>query len=165
MYINDRYPLLNKAPTLVARLGEANARRRQYFKYRRDHHERLSTVTIKEDPDNVIEQAHPVIRRSGLTKSVLTAETKPSLLAETEATAFMAEAAQARMLETSAAPEVMSTFSFATSVAENADEELAFPPVPTEADHGSPFLCPYCFLFQQFERENLDAQWRCAEMS
>ena len=165
MYIKDRYPLLNKSPALVARLGEANARRRQYFKYRRDHDERLSTVSTQGGSDNLKAQDHPVVTVTGPAKTVLTAQTKPSLLADTEATALMAEAAQARMLQNPGALEVTSEVSFATFVAETSDEELPFPPVPAEADNGSPFLCPYCFHPQQFKRGDLQNQWRCVRLS
>ncbi len=158
MYINDRYPLLNKNPTLVHRLGEANARRRQYFKYRRDHDERLSTVAIKIDSENVNAQPLRVVK-STQTATKETISTRP---ADTQATPFMAEAAQTRMLETSGAPEAMSAVSFATSVVETSDEDLSFPSVPAEADTGSPVLCPYCFEFQQFNRKGLESQWRCA---
>ena len=164
MYIKDRYPLLNKIPTLVARLGEANARRRQYFKYSRDHDEHLSTVTTDGDSDNVNAQAHPVVTIPRTAKSVLTAHTKPSLLAETKATTLMAETAEARMIQKLEVLEPMSQVSYATFVAETSDEELPFPPVPFEADDGSPFLCPYCFQPQQFKRGNLQNEWRCAKL-
>lgn len=165
MYIEERYPLLNKSPNLVARLGEANARRRQYFKYSRDHNERLSIVTTDGDLDNVNAQAHPVVPIPRAAKTVLTARTKPSLLAETEATALMAENAEARMLQNREALQTVSQVSFATFVAETSDDELPFPPVPDKADNGSPFLCPYCFQPQQFKRGDLQNQWRCAKLS
>ena len=166
MYIEERYPLLKKkSPTLVARLGEANARRRQYFKYCRDHDERLSTVTTDGDSDNVNAQAHPVVTLPRTAKTVLTVQTKPSLLAETKATALMAEKAEARMLQKLEALEPMSQVSFATFVAETSDDELPFPPVPDGADNGSPFLCPYCFQIQHFKRRDLKNQWRCAKLS
>ena len=165
MYIKDKYPLLNKNPNLASRLGEANARRRQYFKYRRDHDERLSTVVTRDDADNVNAQVHAVVRRTEPAKTVFTSETKPSLLADTEATALKAEAAQARMLQSPGAPMATSEISFATSVAETSDEEMSFPPLPAEANNGSPFLCPYCFQFQQFKDADLKNQWRYAELS
>ena len=166
IYIKDRYPLMmRKSPTLVARLGEANARRRQYFKYSRDHDERLSTVTTDGVSDTVHAQAHPVVTIPRAAKTVLTAQTKPSLLAETEATALMAETAEARMLQKLEALEPMSQVSYATFVAETSDDELPFPPVPDEADNGSPFLCPYCFQPQQFKRADVQNQWRCVKLS
>ena len=164
-YIKNRYPLLNKTPTLVARLVEANARRRQYFKYRRDHDERLSMVATNSEPDNVNAQAHPVAAIPRLATTLLTAQTKPGLLAETETTALMAETAEAHMLQRREALEAMSQVSFATFIAETSDEELLFPPVPAEADNGSPFLCPYCFQPQQFKGGDLQDEWRCAQLS
>jgi hypothetical protein len=165
MYVNDRFPsLAHRNATLAARLGEANARRRQYFKYRRDHNERLSTVAIKNDAHNSCDiqkkQSGPIRRDTGPVESVLTIETKPSLLADTEATAFAANAAiQARMAEMYEAP-AMSVVSFATSIAEASGEELPYPPVPAEAQDGSPFLCAYCLTFVQLKREGSEQQWR-----
>ncbi|MCJ1369865.1 hypothetical protein MMC20_001077 [Loxospora ochrophaea] len=162
MYVNDRYPLLtDKNAALVARLGEANARRRQYFKYRRDHNERLSMVAAEGDLDTKKGQLELNVKRAGLAKTVLTVETKPSLFAETEATAFVVDkAAQAQTLELPSAPQAMSIVSFATSVAENSDEELPFPPLPAEAEDGSPFLCPYCLQYQQVKHEGSEHRWR-----
>ena len=166
MYVKDRYPSLNNNTALAMRLGEANARRRRYFKYRRDHHGRLSTVATKGDSDDVKAQAYPVVSRASQAKTVLSVETKPSALADTEATAFVAdEAAQARVFQMLKAPEAMSAVSFATSVAEISDEELQFPPVPIEAENGSPFLCPYCSQLQQLKREGLERQWRYEDMN
>jgi hypothetical protein len=50
-YIKDRFPLMaDKNEALVTRLGEANARRRLYFKYCREHHDQSSGLD-KEMPD------------------------------------------------------------------------------------------------------------------
>ena len=161
MYVTDRYPSLKENTTLVGRLGEANARRRQYFKYRRDHDERLSTVATKDSSVNIKAQGYSGAGVPAPAETVLTVETKPSLLAETEATAFVAdEATQAKILESLAAPKAMSAVSFATSVEQLSDEDLSFPPAPIEAETGSPFLCPYCFEFQQLKREDLKKHWR-----
>ncbi|KAM0801423.1 ankyrin repeat-containing domain protein [Usnea florida] len=161
MYINDRYPSLNQNATLVGRLGEVNARRRQYFKYRRDHDERLSTVAVKDNSVNVKTQPYPEAGVSAPDKTISTVETKPSLLADTEATAFVAdEAAQKEMLTMLEAPKAMSEVSFATSIADISDEDFSFPSVPVEAENGTPFLCPYCFQFQKLKREGLESYWR-----
>lgn len=160
-YIKDRYPLLRENTTLVGRLGEANARRRQYFEYCRDHEDHLSTVTPKDHSDNVKAQPFPDVTTGAPAETVRTAQTKPSLLADTEATAVVAdEAAQARMLEMIEAPEAMSAVSFATSVAVTSEEELPFPPVPAEAEIDLQFACPYCCRLQEFKSEGLEYQWR-----
>ena len=161
MYVSDRYPSLNHNATLVGRLGEANARRRQYFRYLRDHDERLSTVTTKGNSVNVKAQRGPDAGVPAPAKTLSIVETQPSLLADTEATAFVAdEAAQGEMLRILEAPKALSAVSYATSIAETSDEDLSFPPVPVEAQSGTPFLCPYCFRFQQMKCEGLDHHWR-----
>ena len=161
MHVRDRYPLLKENSTLVPRLGEANARRRQYFKYLSDHDERLATVPNNDDLDNVKAQAHPGVARAEAAMTELTGETKPSLLADTAATTFVAdEAAQDRMLGMSAAPKANSVVSFATSVAETSDEDLPFPPVPAEAKDGSSFYCPYCCISIELKHGRLETQWR-----
>ena len=161
MYVNDRYPSLSQNATLVGRLGEANARRRQYFKYLRDHDERLSTVAVKDNSVNVKTQLYPEASIPAPDKTVSTVGTKPSLLADTEATAFVAdEAGQIEMLRILEAPKAMSAVSFATSIADISDEGFSFPPVPVEAKNGTPFLCPYCFRFQRLKREGLENHWR-----
>jgi hypothetical protein len=82
MYVKDRYPsIVERNETLAARLGEANARRRQYFKYRRDHHERLSTVAVKEkihDTDKTPKnKSEVVVPQAGSARSVLTTAVFP----------------------------------------------------------------------------------------
>jgi len=166
MYVKDRYPLLaEKNKALAARLGEANARRRQYFKYRRDHNDRLSRVPVEKDAlelDIMPKKQHEVINQNiGPAKSVLTAQTKPSLFADTEATAFVADAAaEVQMSELLSAPSAMSVVSFATSIAETSDDELPFPPIPAEAHSNSSFLCPYCLTVVQLKHGNTERQWR-----
>lgn len=167
LYIEDRYPsVMRKNKGLAARLGEANARRRQFFKYRRDHCERLSTVTPESGLTSVPKpQIGSKISKAGPIKSGLTTDTQPSLFTETQATAFMAdETAQARMLDMYESTRALSVTSFATSVAEISDEELPFPPVPVEAEAGSPFLCPYCFTVLQLKHQGLEHQWRSVRL-
>ena len=118
-------------------------------------------VAAEGDLDTKKGQLELNVKRAGLAKTVLTVETKPSLFAETEATAFVVDkAAQAQTLELPSAPQAMSIVSFATSVAENSDEELPFPPLPAEAEDGSPFLCPYCLQYQQVKHEGSEHRWR-----
>lgn len=167
LYVKDRYPsVTRKNPALAARLGEANARRRQYFKYRRDHSERLSTVTAEVGLTSILkQQPGGNIPKAGPAKSILTADTKPSLFAETKATTFIADAAaQAEMLEIYEPTPAVSVVSFATSVAETSDEKLPFPPAPAEAETGSPFLCPYCLTVLHLKRQGLEHQWRFVKL-
>lgn len=165
MHITYRYPLLQqKNPALAARLGEANARRRQYFKYRRDHNERLSTVSnrhVSHDSGNLFKEQSEVIIQENKSKSAMTEDTKPSQFVETEATELLAGAAQqAQMLKVHEGPSAESTTSFVTSIAETSDERMPFPPVPSEAQTGSPFFCPYCQTFLKLKRQGLESQWK-----
>lgn len=166
MHIKDRYPILKDNSALVLRLGEANARRRQHFKYRSEHDERLSTVPTRDDSDNVKAQVHPGVVRAETAKTELTGETKPSLLADTAATTFVAdEAAQARMFALPAAQDVKPAVSLATFVAETSDEDLPFPPVPAEDLKNPSFKCPYCCLWLELKLESLETQWRYEEIN
>lgn len=165
MHLTDRYPLLQqKNLALAARLGEANARRRQYFKYRRDHNQRLSTVIIRDvshDSGNLVKEQSEVITQENKSKSAMTEDPKPSLFVETEATELLADAAQqAQMLEIQEGPSAESTTSFVTSIAEISEEGMPFPPVPSEAQTGSPFLCPYCLTFLKLKRQCSENRWK-----
>lgn len=164
MHVNDRYPLLrDKNAALAARLGEANARRRQYFKYRRDHTQRLSTVTARGNPHDsgaLSKEQSEVISRENKSKSAITENIKSSQFAETKATEFLAGAAQAQIYEMQEGLPAMSAVSFVTSIAESSDEKLPFPPVPEEAQTGLPFLCPYCQTYLQLKRQNSESQWK-----
>lgn len=165
MYIKDRYDLVvKKNEALVARLGEANARRRQYFKYRRDHNDRLSRHDIKKDtiPESKprphplpVEQSHKP------TKSVFSEQTKPSLWADTEATELvghpLAESQLPGLLDP---PPAMSVVSFATSIVESPEDNISFPPLPAEARVNSSFLCPYCLMVVPLKPKDKDNQWR-----
>lgn len=74
---------------------------------------------------------------------MLTADARTSLLAETKATIFMADAAeQARTPDLYETPPAASVVSFATYVADISDEELPFPPMPLDAETNSPFFMP-----------------------
>lgn len=164
MYVDDRYPLLKqKNPALAARLGECNARRRQYFKYRRDHNERISTVPAEDEFDALLKKQ--IGHKPGYgqpAQSAQTVESKSSTLAETKATTFVAddEAVRAYALDIQEAPAAMSVVSFATSVAEASDEELPFPKIPSEAQSGLSFICPYCQNALRLNRQGLEHQWR-----
>ena len=169
LYIKDRFPaVMRKNVALAARLGEANARRRQYFKYRRDHCERLSTVTVEGSMTSLPRQELGSNNsKAEFVESTSTTNIRTSIFAETKATMFVADAAaQAHMLESyeSEPAPAVSVVSFATSVAEISDEESSFPAVPIEAESGSPFLCPYCLTVLQFKVQGLEHQWRSVRL-
>ncbi|KAI1502966.1 WD40-repeat-containing domain protein [Biscogniauxia marginata] len=166
MHIKDRYPVVTKKNVaLVTRLGEANARRRQYFKYRRDHNDRLSRPDtegdVSESGSKLHLQSRPVDKSSKLTKSISSEQTKPSLLAETEATELVVDPlAEVQLSSLLDAPSAQSVVSFATSVIESSEDNLSFPPLPAEAQNNYSFLCPYCMMVVPLGRKDKDRQWR-----
>ncbi len=171
MYIQDKYPLMaNTHPFLTARLGQANANRRQYFKYCRDHNDNLSGKDTTTGRDTVSEQAphaHLAVPEpagtsgDGPARSILSGHTKPSILAQTEATEFIAPPFENMgLLEHLDAEPARSVVSFATTVAETADDSLGFPPLPAEAERNTTFLCPYCFTVIAIKGTNKRRQWR-----
>ncbi|RYP05472.1 hypothetical protein DL765_009836 [Monosporascus sp. GIB2] len=105
LYVKDKYGhLARHNEALALRLGEANARRRQYFTYRRDHNEQLSEVKTKpEVKETQSMDILPLIRSqaggrlSELGKSAVSGCTKPSVGATTEATAFVSDETQTQL--------------------------------------------------------------------
>ncbi|KAI9368519.1 WD40-repeat-containing domain protein [Aspergillus egyptiacus] len=166
MYIKDRYPAMaEKNEGLAIRLGEANAGRRQYFKYRRDHNDRLSTIRKCEETSEV---DRLIMRRAGEgnqttreTKSAVTEQTAPTLLADTEVTTVVkGEVPDSKVAQLHDDPAAMSVVSFATSVAGASEDELPFPPLPSEANGQSSLLCPYCLTIVQMKKGDKKHQWR-----
>ncbi|KAI8635427.1 hypothetical protein F5Y19DRAFT_11343 [Xylariaceae sp. FL1651] len=165
MYIKDRYPLVaQKNEALVDRLGEANARRRQYFKYRRDHNDRLSRPDEQNfsKPDSILPfKPPPPHPRPKYQKSVLSELSKPSLFADSEATELVANpSAEAQFSSLLSAPSVISVLSYATSIVESSEDSLMFPPLPAEALDNLSFLCPYCLTVISMKPKDKDGQWR-----
>ncbi|KXH45135.1 WD domain-containing protein [Colletotrichum simmondsii] len=93
--------------------------------------------------------------------SIVSAMTKPSILAETEATEFVRNKATETQFFAHSSPEpAMSVFSMATTVVEASDTELVFPPIPEEGQRSDSFVCPYCLEIVLWQTKNKEAQWR-----
>lgn len=163
MRINEKEPVLRKKnQALASRLGEANARRRQYFRYRRDHHDRLASVDVKNN-DGVPRESQKWMSQGEIEdgQPQISERTRPSLLADTAATTFVFE--DHDLMQSSQVDEsqpALSVVSFATHVDEPTAAELQFPPTPPEAQEGSPFLCPYCVMIVQLKPGDPEDQWR-----
>ena len=162
MYVRDRYPSLeSKHPALVTRLGEANARRRQYFKYCRGHNERLSTQptegSVQPTPTKELGVRD---RGTGSAMSMQETEIRPSVFAETEATKMKPNMTTGNFtLEVLEGNRAASVASFATSVANFDEGQLPFPPVPAEALGGSPFVCHLCFTVIHLKSPGTEHYW------
>jgi hypothetical protein len=158
--------------SLATRLGEANARRRQYLKYRQDHAAKLQSKQLSEmaisDADEVSnhieEDAAPA--KSTMSVPQTTRATPITLLSGTEATTFIPDRDTLSVFRRP--PSVISTSTTATSVVELGDEDLQFPPLPIEARTSNDFICPYCMdPVQGLDPENPERQerkWRLVNL-
>ena len=161
MHILERYPkLADMKPFLPQRLAKANARRRQFFKYRRDHRNRLATDTANTlgraadaKPQDQVVSRPPTVKEWRVTAS----HAQPSTLRDTEATPFVENSRKNG--QTSMAEVAVSVTSFASFVRET-DGNDVFPSAPAEANSGIPFECPYCFHIQIYTGSDSEVQWR-----
>ncbi|OAA67690.1 BAG domain protein [Akanthomyces lecanii RCEF 1005] len=110
-------------PWQVERLGATISRRRQYFRYRQTHHEKLA-FGIDDEQDNKGE------------------EKAPSTLASSIPDELRTKAFSALREEEQDEQEYMSQTSFATSTDQG--DARRIPPLPEEAETG-PFECPLCY--------------------
>ncbi|KAI3581972.1 hypothetical protein IWW34DRAFT_354855 [Fusarium oxysporum f. sp. albedinis] len=121
---------LSKAPKSIAeRLGKAISRRRQYFKYRELHHDKLASGLELDDKDQMQSTV-----ASSLPKKLNVNE--PISLEEN-----VEDASDAGRSQTS----------WATSAAN--PERRKIPDLPAGADNG-PFECPFCFMMVSIASRN-----------
>ncbi|KAM7200626.1 hypothetical protein V8F33_003831 [Rhypophila sp. PSN 637] len=118
---------------LAARLGKAISRRRQYFKYRERHHQKLAEGLALDHGADHGPSSH--VTRDGVSTiaSSIPVEVKGAPFDRVPLSTVDEDA-----LSDSGASQT----SFASSNAES--EKLKVPPIPNEAHKGS-FECPFCF--------------------
>ncbi|KAI9756018.1 MAG: hypothetical protein M4579_004063, partial [Chaenotheca gracillima] len=149
-HVRARFPLASDQLTI--RLGKSISRRRQYFKYREKHHDKLSQgaeATLRRPmslvPSNQDQSAEsiilPQISQRKRPESTRTTPTRPS---QTTATTFVGQ------LEDALSEREPSVTSAASSLPNLGDMELRIPPPPQPSKRsldGIPqaFQCPYCF--------------------
>jgi hypothetical protein len=106
--------------TITERLGKANSRRRQYFKYRELHHQKLASG-LDDSEDHIAESTEASSLPPGLSlRNLIPSEMKE---AETDS--------------------VVSDTSYATSSTTPGQRKV--PALPAGAQDG-PFECPFCFM-------------------
>lgn len=161
IYIKDRYPAVerNGRSDLVVRLGLANAHRRQYFVYCREHNDRLSRAdTAKDRREGENHPLNQEARREVLTtaghrdQSFLASTTATDLLADNEASGELPQLLQAEPTP--------SLVSYATTIDNCADDDTAFPPLPADAQSNLFFLCPYCRKIVRLNPNEKEKHWR-----
>ena len=166
-HVLEKFP--NADPFLIKRLGNANTQRRQYFKYRLLHHERIakglegvgravSSISPPQILDSVPKPDYPVPHHTdpvrGNDDMPSRGATNQDTMAKTSTTiSIVPKSSVARVLDTI---EVESdggqtTTSFGTimeAATGNSKVKLLKVPDPPDADRvfaGSAFQCPYCY--------------------
>lgn len=153
-HTRHKFPSAND--TLVERLGRAISKRRQYLKYREQHHEKLSvprqnTFTANQSIDQ--DRSMPLIE----TKASSPAQTRQqpsergsgaaishSLGVSTTASTFVPLSHQGIAdIDVDVYSERSSVSSHQSSTI--GDERPRLPPIPQASEHSGDFECPYCY--------------------
>ena len=143
-----------QSPWLIERLGKANTKRRQYFRYRELHREKLSRNV---EPALTTEHEETPVRDTNVVQSenskpvtvALSQKSTPTTIMYTEATEYTGKDELDSMEDFDAGQSVTS---FATSVIEDSSDSLAIPKPPEDTTTGAPFECPYCFTIQTIKK-------------
>lgn len=114
---------------LLERLGKANSHRRQYFKYRDAHHQKLA-LGLEQAQTNL--QAGQSTVASSIPQHMKTTDTNEGIAASLDV-----------LEEDQRSDTGYSQTSYTTSTA--ASERLRVPKIP-EAHSRGPFECPFCFM-------------------
>ena len=151
-HARNKFPSANDK--LIYRMGQAISRRRQYLKYREQHHDKLSEPTI------VPLTRQPVINTQTASKSDLGAHYKAQShhnSQEQESTAQPVSVGVSTTASTFVLPktpgpidldvDVYSESGTVSSYQSSAagEEKLQFPPPPEASKDGQDFECPFCY--------------------
>jgi hypothetical protein len=168
-HVREMYPLLHSREWLVARLADANVRRRQFLKYRELHNQKLSRAP--ETPDASQNDVLENEATSPLPKVPVLAETAVTLhseekesstaptLADTVATPFFPKA---ETVISDESDEARSATTFASYIGGPGKTKLRIPPRPSASLDGQIFICPLCYFPEQVKS---DDGWKCAPAS
>ncbi|RWA11649.1 hypothetical protein EKO27_g3447 [Xylaria grammica] len=122
-HVEAKFPKANQ--TLIVRLGQALSQKRQYFRYRESHHEKLSHGLFDSGRSD-----------AGVQSTV--ASSIPSAMRALEAVPVFGELDDDERSDAD-----FSQTSFATTAPDS--ERLRIPPLPRQSQDG-PFECPFCFM-------------------
>jgi hypothetical protein len=126
---NDKAHVQAKFPrasqTLIIRLGQALSQRRQYFRYRKSHHEKLARALFDSGRS-----------KTGAQSTV--ASSIPLVMRVPRAVPVLGELDEDECSNTG-----LSQTSFASTAPDS--EPLRIPPLPKKS-HEGPFECPFCFM-------------------
>lgn len=150
-HVREKFPEVEKHLWLAERLGKANAQRRDYFRYRRNHKERLAKEAAEEYKRPLNEQPGFTERQDGedMKKESNTPPSRrvESSLGSTKASTYVPPSTYIEKIEESSDAGQSET-SYATCIEEENFKALHVPPPPAEFDEGLAFECPYCYTIQ-----------------
>lgn len=151
-YVRNKFPTANT--WLIERLGKANARRREYFKYCETHRESLASLPPSEDTPAPSGPRQGTRRDETATRSEAHFSFVPSTSASTYIEQYQRPGSDNMMVNHA---EEVSVKSYAKSIVFPGNEGLTLPPRPKESENGSPFECPYCYMIQEVDGDHV---WR-----
>lgn len=122
-HVEAKFPRASQ--TLIVRLGQALSQRRQYFRFRESHHEKLSRGLSDSGPS-----------ASGAQSTI--ASSIPSAMRDPGAVPVYGELDEDEHSDTG-----FSQTSFATTAPDS--DRLRIPSLPKKS-HDGPFECPFCFM-------------------
>jgi hypothetical protein len=133
-HVRGKFP--NAGEHLVIRLGKAISRRRQYLRYRDEHHKKLEQglqVPVPEATPSII--VVPII--------IAPSEMIQSTVASSIPFAIKASSSATGLDDEDYYEDTLSQTSYASSVSNTT--RLRPPPLPEQGKDGDPFECPLCF--------------------
>lgn len=149
-YVEQKHPKLRSGSGrgLSTRLGRANAKRRQFIKYGRDHRTRLE---MDMDVRQEIEPEHKAMSSIGFEA--------PTEKLSSKATTFVKSAEQwsSGFLETPVEDEDDSASLLTASTTFDSNRSLKLVSLADVGPEGKHFECPLCFTLQSFRTERA---WR-----
>ena len=153
-HAKNKFPSANDA--LIDRLGKAISRRRQYLKYREQHHEKLANPNQSSTASTRPQKDSQPLREadSKATSEARTDQkpTKPDLSAKvsvshdvstTASTFIISNTNEVIDVDVDVYSESGTVSSYQPSVV--GDEKLQLPPLPRNSEGGRDFECPYCY--------------------
>jgi hypothetical protein len=160
-HVREKYPLLGSREELVARLTDANVRRRQFFKYRELHNQKLSCAPVP-SPNNQGGTAEtrvlPQLQHGRAASKATTtpysdagASAEAPTLADTVATPFLPKV-DAGMVDDF--DEARSATTFASYVGSPSSTQPQIPPRPKASLDRQIFICPLCYFPEQIDSDD-----------
>jgi hypothetical protein len=147
--------------TTVARLADANVRRRQFLKYRELHNQKLSRVPEASTNSQIdivetgvvfqLQQGVAAATKNVAPHSDAGRSNKAPTMADTVATPFIPKVNACIVDEFD---DAQSATTFASHVSGPSGTKLQLPRRPTASLHGNIFVCPVCYFPEQVRNDD-----------